>query len=599
MKKHFLCVTKPFVQLSLCVVSVLAWIATIEQVAAQSQPGPGVGYTNTPLLPNSQWRVHDKYRPRPTIVKPGEALGQAPSDATILFDGKDLSEWKRDGKKEEAAPWKVGDGFFEAVGGSGSIVTRKEFGDMQLHIEWSAPEVVKGESQGRGNSGVIIMGKYEIQILDSYDNNSYADGQAASIYGQFPPQVNVTKAPGQWNVYDIIFEAPRFDGEKLTKPARSTIFHNGVLVQNAKEHIGQMAHQEVGKYRPHSPTGPILLQDHGNSTRFRNVWARRLRDEVDPWVVMPGAADANLPGKGKKIVLISGDDEYRSEESLPMLGKILSEQHGYDCVVLFAINPETHTVDPNYQSNIPGLHHLDDADGMIMCLRFRSLPDWQMAHVAKFAMEGKPFIALRTSTHPFNFPGASKSAYKKWAFNSKEWEGGFGQQIVGETWHSHHGKHASQATRGVIPDAAKSSPILNGVSDVFGPSDVYGVVHLPSTATVLLQGQVVNGMKPTDPPLEGPKNNPMMPLAWTKDYQMPDGKTGKLFCTTMGAANDFLNEDLRRLVVNATYWMTGLESKIPDKASATVSDKYIPNNFGFKPATFFTELLIRPIDLVK
>ena len=341
--------------------------------------------------------------------------------------------------------------------------------------------------------------------------------------------------------------------------------------------------------------GKVVAQE----PRFRNIWARHMREEIDPWVVMPGAANASLPGKGKKIVLISGDEEYRSEESMPMLGKILSEQHGYDCVVLFSINPETHTVDPNYQSNIPGLHHLDDADGVIMSLRFRSLPDLQMAHIERFMMEGKPFVALRTSTHPFNFPADSKSLYKKWAYNSKEWEGGFGQQIVGETWHSHHGAHASQATRGVIPDAAKASAILRGVSDVFGPSDVYGVVRLPSSATILLQGQVLKGMNPTDPPLEGPKNNPMMPLAWTKDYQMPNGKTGRLFCTTMGAANDFLCEDLRRLIVNATYWMTGLEAKIPARASATVSDQYQPNNFGFKAPTFFKEKLLKPIDLVK
>jgi hypothetical protein len=150
----------------------------------------------------------------------------------------------------------------------------------------------------------------------------------------------------------------------------------------------------------------------------------------------------------------------------------------------------------------------------------------------------------------------------------------------------------------VIPQEAKSSPILKGVSDVFGPSDVYGVVHLPDTAAVLLRGQVVNGMNPTDPPLEGPKNDPMMPLAWTKDYQMPNGKPGKLFCTTMGAATDFLSEDLRRLVVNATYWMTGLESKIPERASAKAAASYKPNNFGFKPAGFFAEQLIKPVDLV-
>ncbi len=567
----------------------------------QTPPGPGVGYTNTPQLPNSLWRVHDKYRPRPAVVKPGESLGQPPADATVLFDGvdvADLSKWKKQGTKDETAPWKLGEGYFEEVGGSGSLETRESFGDMQLHIEWSAPEKVEGESQGRGNSGVIIMGRYEIQVLDSYNNDTYADGQAASIYGQFPPQVNVTNPPGQWNAYDIIFEVPRFDGDKLVKPARATVLHNGVLVQNAKELIGQMAHQDISPYRPHPPKGPIVLQDHGNPTRFRNVWVRPLREEIDPWVVMPGATAEELPGKGKKIVLVSGDDEYRSEESLPMFAKILSEQHGFDCVVLFAINPETQSVDPNYQSNIPGLHHLDDADAMIMCTRFRFLPDWQMQHFDKFVKAGKPFISLRTSTHPFNFPGDSKSSFKHWAFNSKDWPGGFGQQIIGETWHSHHGNHNSQATRGVIPEKAQGSPILKGVKDVFGPSDVYGVVHLPATANVLMLGQVVDGMKPTDPPLAGPKNEPMMPLAWTKEYQMPDGETGKLFCTTMGAAVDFLNEDLRRLVVNATYWSVGLEDKIPEKASVTLTEKYKPSYFGFKDANFFKSQRIRPVDLI-
>ena len=314
--------------------------------------------------------------------------------------------------------------------------------------------------------------------------------------------------------------------------------------------------------------------------------------------MLPAPNDSKLPGKGRKVVLVSGDDEYRSEESLPMLAKLLSEKHGFDCVVLFAINPDTQTVDPNYQSNIPGLHHLDDADAMIMCTRFRSLPDWQMAHFEKFFKAGKPFTALRTSTHPFNFAPSSNSSYKSWSFNSQEWPGGFGQQIIGETWHSHHGNHGSQATRGVIADAGKNSKILNGVSDVFGPSDVYGVVHLPSTANVLMLGQVLSGMKPTDPPLEGEKNNPMMPLVWTKDYQMVEGKGGKLFCTTMGAATDFLNEDLRRLVVNATYWMCGLEDLIPSKADVGVSEKYKPSNFGFKDAKFFPELRIRPIDLI-
>jgi type 1 glutamine amidotransferase len=337
-------------------------------------------------------------------------------------------------------------------------------------------------------------------------------------------------------------------------------------------------------------------------TLLDSAIGQTLTEAGDLWLDFVPSADVNqtnLPGKGKKIVLLSGDEEYRSEESMPMLAKILTEQHGYRCVVLFSINPDTKTVDPNYQSNTPGLHHLDDADAAIMCLRFRAWPDAQMAHFEKFVMEGKPFVALRTSTHPFNYKADSNSSYKNWSFNNKEWEGGFGQQIVGETWHTHHGNHASQATRGVIAPDAKASPILKGVNDVFGPSDVYGVVHLPSTAKVLMLGQVLKGMSPTDPPLEGPKNDPMMPLVWTKEYQMPKGKPGKLICTTMGAANDLLSEDLRRLVVNATYWMTGLEDKITDRASVSIPETYKPSNFGFKPANFFSEQSIKPSDLVR
>ncbi len=564
---------------------------------AQTPPGPGVGYTTTPMLPGGKWRVHDQHRPRPTVVTPGASVGLPPSDATVLFDGQSLDAWKKSGTDSEKAPWVIRDGAMEVVPNSGTLESRESFGDMQLHIEWATPEKVEGSSQGRGNSGVIIMGRYEIQVLDSHNNDTYADGQAASIYGQFPPQVNVTNPPGQWNVYDIIFEAPRFEGDKLVKPARSTVIHNGVLVQNAREHIGPMNHQDVSPYTPHPPTGPIVLQDHGNPTRFKNIWVRSLREEIDPWIVMPGASDASLPGKGKKIVLVSGDEEYRSEEALPMLAKILSEQHGFDCVVLFAINPDTQTVDPNYSSNIPGLHHLDDADAMIMATRFRALPDWQMAHFEKFVSEGKPLTSLRTSTHPFNFSG-QKTSYQNWSWNSQDWPGGFGQQIIGETWHSHHGVHNGEATRGVINEDAKSDPILNGVKDVFGPSDVYGVVHLPSTAKVLLLGQVVKGMKPTDPPVEGDKNSPMMPLAWTKDYQYDNGPKGKVFCTTMGAAVDFLNEDLRRLIVNATYWMTGLEDKIPEQASVQVSENYKPSYFGFRDAKFFSSKKIRPVDLI-
>lgn len=314
-----------------------------------------------------------------------------------------------------------------------------------------------------------------------------------------------------------------------------------------------------------------------------------------------GATTDGLVGKGKKVVLVSGDEEYRSEESLPMIAKILADQHGFDCVVLFSINPKTNTVDPNHNSNIPGLENLEDADAMVLFTRMRSLPDDQMSHFEKFVKSGKPFIAIRTATHPFAFGANSKSAYRTWSwdYRGNDWPGGFGQQIIGETWHSHHGIHNGQATRGIIPEKAKQSPILRGVTNVFGPTDVYGVVHLPDDANILMYGQVVDGMKESDPPLDGPKNDPMMPLVWTKEYQYKEGSKGKVLCTTIGSAVDFLNEDLRRLVVNSVYWATGLEDKIPEKSSVLLPSNYKPTYFGFKNEPgYFSNQRIKPSDLL-
>lgn len=318
----------------------------------------------------------------------------------------------------------------------------------------------------------------------------------------------------------------------------------------------------------------------------------------DPlWLDLPGNQQADLPGRGKRVVLLSGDEEYRSEEALPMLAKILSEQHGFDCKVLFAINPETNTIDPNYSSNIPGLEHLDQADFMVMFLRFRALPDEQMLYIDRFIKAGKPFLAIRTSTHPFNFGGDAKTSYAEWSWNNGKWPGGFGQQIIGETWVSHHGDHNGQATRGVINPKHADSPLLNSVSDVFGPTDVYGVVHLPESAQVLLYGQVLSGMKPDDPPLPGKKNEPMMPLVWAKNYQVPGGNEGKVVGSTIGAAVDLLSEDLRRLFVNSVYWGVGLP--VPQRASVGIPAEYRPSYFGFKPKEFFIERKLKPKDMLK
>jgi hypothetical protein len=284
-------------------------------------------------------------------------------------------------------------------------------------------------------------------------------------------------------------------------------------------------------------------------------------------------------GHGKHIVFLSGDEEYRSEEAFPMLAKILAMRHGFECTVLFTINPMDGTIDPNTQTNLPGLDALDSADLCVMGLRFRELPDTQMKHFVDYLNRGKPIIALRTSTHAFAYGRNKQSPYARFDWQNKDWPGGFGQQVLGETWVNHHGDHGRQSTRGALNPEFKAHAILRGVEDIWGPTDVYGVAHLPGDAKVLVHGQVLTGMKPTDPPLEGKKNDPMMPLVWLREYTGKNGKTSKIFTTTMGAAVDFENEGLRRLLVNACYWTVGLE--VPAKASVEYVGEFKPTMFGF------------------
>ncbi len=214
------------------------------------------------------------WEPAPRLVATG-AHGQAPSDAIVLFDGTDLSEWQHlDGRD---AGWAVEDGAVTVVGGAGDIRTRQSFGDVQLHIEWRSPPDIEGDGQGRGNSGVFLQGRYEVQVLDSWENRTYSNGQAASIYKQRMPLVNASRPPGEWQTYDIVFRAPRFDDEgELSEPAYLTVLHNGVLVQNHAEVEGLTVYIGAPNYEAHSPKEPIVLQDHGNPVSFRNIWVREL-----------------------------------------------------------------------------------------------------------------------------------------------------------------------------------------------------------------------------------------------------------------------------------------------------------------------------------
>ena len=289
------------------------------------------------------------------------------------------------------------------------------------------------------------------------------------------------------------------------------------------------------------------------------------------------------PGKGKHIVLLAGDEEYRSEEAMPQLAKILAQRHGFTCTVLFSVNTNG-VIDPNAGGSLTHPEALDTADALVMSLRFRHWNADAMRRFAGAVNRGVPIIALRTSTHAFN--GLAKgSPWEKWNYGN---QGGFGQQVLGETWVSHWGNHKKEATRGIIEASAQSDPILRGVEDIFGTTDVYEAAP-PADAKILVRGQVLKGMKPTDEPADYKKktaakveqgvNEPMMPIAWTREHKNDSGQVNKILCTTMGAATDLQNEGLRRLVVNGVYWGLGLT--VPVQARVDVVGEYKPTMYGF------------------
>jgi hypothetical protein len=330
------------------------------------------------------------------------------------------------------------------------------------------------------------------------------------------------------------------------------------------------------------------------------------------WILYEGS---DGPGRGKHIVLVSGDEEYRSEEALPQLGKILATHHGFRCTVLFAIHPESGVIDPNVTSNIPGLEALASADLMIIFTRFRNLPDAQMRHIDAFLKAGKPVIGIRTATHAFRFRGDSPWAHygNGYRGDKQAWTGGFGRLVLGEKWISHHGRHKHESSRGVIPASARNHPIARGIKDgdIWGPSDVYGVrLPLPGDSAPVVLGQVMQrkgefkpddpffGMRPDDgPPVSGKKNDPMMPIVWTKTYQIPGGKPGRVVTSTIGASTDLVAAGTRRVLVNAAYWCVGMEDAIPAGGTkVTLVGEFKPTAYSSHRGTYWADRNLKPAD---
>jgi hypothetical protein len=276
--------TKPSETIPSMTTHVLRKIIFSSALLASASLFAAEGYKDTPKIPGTPWHVHDPDRPLPRVITPGKQFSQnadAPSDAIVLFDGKDLSKWKHGNNSD--AKWKVENGYMEVVPKSGVLRTRDDFtNDFQLHIEWATPEKVEGNGQGRGNNGLNIFGRYEIQILDSYNNKTYADGQASAIYGQTPPLVNASRPPGEWQSYDVIFEVPRYEDGKLVKKAHATVLHNGVVVHHRREILGRTNHRSIGAYGNRPEKGGIELYEHGNPVRFRNIWIRPLGEYDKP-----------------------------------------------------------------------------------------------------------------------------------------------------------------------------------------------------------------------------------------------------------------------------------------------------------------------------
>ena len=298
------------------------------------------------------------------------------------------------------------------------------------------------------------------------------------------------------------------------------------------------------------------------------------------YVVYEGAKgkSAKSVSAGKHLVFLTGDEEYRSEEGLVQLAKILAFRHGFKSTVLFAIDPKLGEINPNLTNTLSGVELLDSADAIILGLRFRFYPDEVMQPFVDAYLAGKPIVAVRTSTHAFNYPADSNSKFAHYSHNSKEWPGGFGRQVLGETWVTHLGKNHKEATRGIPVAEEKDHPLLRGVGKIFAHTGSYTANPMPDSI-ILVRGQVLSGMTPDSPPVVGEKYDVHQPVAWSRVHRNEKGNTNRVLCTTMGAATDLLDESLRRLLVNGVYW--GLQIEVPQRADVRLIGDYEPTEYAF------------------